>query len=67
MPYFHKKCSHCGSTWTVTLSSISKILCADCLKYSAWNLKENKPSVLIDGLIGSSEISGNSNSEATNS
>jgi len=56
MTYFHTKCGHCGSTWTTTLSSISKILCADCLKYTDWVLKPKQQSVLIDGLVGESHV-----------
>lgn len=45
-------CYNCGSGALVSLSSIDKRLCADCLTYNDWHLKPAQKSVLIEGKVG---------------
>lgn len=46
MAYHRNTCLHCGSHSTVTLSSVDKLICADCRSYSVWTLKPEQQSVL---------------------
>tara|TARA_R110000868_G_C10972546_1_gene770381 strand:- start:27239 stop:27424 length:186 start_codon:yes stop_codon:yes gene_type:complete len=52
-----EKCPNCSSSTTIALSSVDKILCADCWIYSDWKLKEGQPSVLIEGKKGDKQES----------
>ena len=49
------QCQKCHSNALVRLSSIDKVLCADCYTYGDWNLKQGQQSVLIDGKRGTAD------------
>lgn len=46
------ECLHCGSNAVVKLSSIDRLVCADCKSYQIWRLKPQQKSVLIEGKVG---------------
>lgn len=51
MSFTKHTCDECGGKMIV-LSSLSKLLCADCKHYQPWELKKGQKSVLIEGQIG---------------
>lgn len=51
-----RKCKHCGYEGSmILLSSVDKMICPDCKKYSKWKLKPNQASVLCEGKTGGTE------------
>lgn len=51
MSFTKHTCELCDGKMIV-LSSLNKLLCADCKHYQPWELKKGQKSVLIEGQTG---------------